>query len=67
METDKINGFICRGCGKKIEIKKKYSFISCPHCHGTNKVDLESGKIDFIPKEMARRTTSSGMVFGQEG
>ena len=67
MRVDKTYGFICHGCGRKIEIRKKYGSVSCPHCHGINKVNLETGEIDFIPKEMARRTTSSGMVFGWEG
>lgn len=60
--VEKID-FRCKGCDKLLAVTDGNTNIVCPRCSGMNKLNIETGKIKFIPRNMRNRTTASGVNF----
>lgn len=55
--------FRCKGCSKLLATTNGDTDIVCPRCGGMNKLSIGTNRIEFTPKRMRQRTTSSGMRF----
>lgn len=62
--TEKIE-FRCKGCDKLLAVTDGNTNIVCPRCSGMNKLNINTKKIIFIPRNMRNRTISSGVNFSR--